>query len=128
MADNNGTPLPAGAPYNRGEQLTMWLGGEAELPPGAPYNRDEQLTMWLKDHIGGGGGGGGSWSAEAVRLLNEILLSGVYTSDQTANIAALISAIGGGGNVDNITVADGIMTILSLENTPTLSDGVLSIV
>lgn len=53
MADNNGTPLPAGAPYNRGEQLIMWLGGEAELPPGAPYNRDEQLIMWLRDAIAG---------------------------------------------------------------------------
>ena len=77
---------------------------------------------------GGGGSSGGSWSARAVSLLNTILSAGVYTSDQTANIAALIAEIsGGGGNVDNITVSDGVMTILSLANTPTLSDGVLSI-
>ena len=69
----------------------------------------------------------GSLSDTAIQLLETILNAAVYTSDQSANIDALIEELSSGGNADNITVADGIMTILGLANTPTLSNGILSI-
>ena len=69
----------------------------------------------------------GSISATAIQLLETILNAAVYTSDQSANIDALIAELSRGSNVDSITVENGVMTILGLANTPTLSNGILSI-
>lgn len=69
----------------------------------------------------------GSLSATAIQLLETILNAAVYTSDQSANIDALIEELSSGSNVDSITVENGVMTILGLANTPTLSNGILSI-
>jgi len=69
----------------------------------------------------------GSLSATAIQLLDTILTAAVYTSDQTVNIRALIEELSSSGNADNITVENGVMNILGLANTPTLSNGILSI-
>ena len=69
----------------------------------------------------------GSLSDTAIQLLETILNAAVYTSDQSANIDALIEELSSGSNVDSITVENGVMTILGLANTPTLSNGILSI-
>lgn len=69
----------------------------------------------------------GSLSDTAIQLLETILTAAVYTSDQSANIDALIEELSSGSNVDSITVENGVMTILGLANTPTFSDGILSI-
>lgn len=68
-----------------------------------------------------------SLSDTAIQLLETILNAAVYTTDQSANIDALIEELSSDSNVDSITVADGVMTILGLANTPTLSNGILSI-
>lgn len=70
----------------------------------------------------------GFLSDTAIQLLETILSAAVYTSDQSANIDTLIEELSSGGNVDNITVADGVMTILGLANTPTASGGILTII
>lgn len=68
-----------------------------------------------------------SLSDTAIQLLETILNAAVYTSDQSANIDALITELSSGSNVDSITVENGVMTILGLANTPTFSNGILSI-
>lgn len=68
-----------------------------------------------------------SLSDTAIQLLETILNAAVYTSDQSANIDALIEELSSDSNVDSITVENGVMTILGLANTPTLSNGILSI-
>lgn len=78
------------------------------------------------DVLDGTGGSGGGMSAAAITLLETILRAGVYTSDQSDNIDALIAALSGGYE-DDITVSDGWLIIRGLENEPVLSDGWLVI-
>ena len=90
---------------------------------------------------------GSGISDAAIELLISILQNAVFSSNQTGNIAALAEALasggGSGGNTpdtpdtpdepdepvvtDNITVTDGIMTIISVGSAITVSDGVMSI-
>ena len=86
----------------------------------------------------------GGLSDTAANLLVTILRNGVYSSDQSANITALENALGSSGGdepvnpdipddpdepvvVDNITVADGIMTIVSVGSAVNVADGVMTI-
>ena len=87
---------------------------------------------------------GGSLSSATISLLIDILQNAVFTSNQTGNIAALqeaLSSSGGSGNTDgdsgenipdepaadDITVSDGVMTIVSVGSAITVSDGIMTI-
>ncbi len=101
-----------------------------------PYAQKIKGLMTAKDEIKADlddvneridGLGDGALSDTAIQLLETILNAAVYTSDQSANIDALIEELISGSNVDSITVENGVMTILGLANTPTLSNGIMSI-
>lgn len=84
---------------------------------------------------------GGGISSSAAALLITILQNAVFTSNQTGNIAALQEALAsdgsGGGETpdepddpvvtDDITVSDGVMTIVSVGSAITVSDGAMTI-
>lgn len=91
---------------------------------------------------------GGGLSTEAAALLVEILESAVYTGNMTGKIASLKEALasggsggntGGGGSgtetpdepdepvADDITVADGVMTIITVGSAVSVSNGVMTI-
>lgn len=85
---------------------------------------------------------GGGLSTTAANLLIEILESAVYIANMTGKIASLKEALVSGGNsgggdtpgepnepvvTDDITVADGAMTIVSVGSEITVSGGVMAI-
>ena len=88
---------------------------------------------------------GGGISAIAIALLITILQNAVFTSNQTANIAALQEALATTGDAlitpdnpdvsddfdkpvaDDITVADGIMTIVTVGSAVNVAGGVMTI-
>lgn len=88
---------------------------------------------------------GGGISPAAAALLITILQNAVFTSNQTGNIAALQEALASGGSsggdsgdsgadsggeetvTDDITVADGVMTIIAVGSAITVADGVMTI-
>lgn len=98
-----------------------------------------QLSEEFKN-LSGDESSGTGLSNTAVSLLLTILENGVYTSNQTGNISSLRTALteqggdtGGGDNpeeptkTDDITVSNGVMTIISLANDPTVSNGVMTV-
>lgn len=82
----------------------------------------------------------GGLSLAAVSLLISILQNAVFTSNQTGNIVALQEVlVSGSGDADedsgsdetvtdDITVSDGVMTILTVGSVITVSDGIMTIV
>ena len=96
---------------------------------------------------------GGGFTSVATALLITILQNAVFTTNQTANIAALQEALASGGSTggdepgdnpsggetpdvpdvpdepvaDDITVADGSMTIVTVGSEISVSDGVMTI-
>lgn len=103
----------------------------------------QSVSDYLEQHTASGGG----ISSTAVNLLIAILQNAVFTSNQTGNIAALQEALASGGSsggdtpdipdtpeepdepvvTDDITVSDGIMTIISVGSEITVSGGVMTI-
>ena len=92
----------------------------------------------LKNSQGSGGNTGqcGGLSTHAADLLITILRNGIYGSNQSANITALEAALKSDGSGDNsgdetvtddITVFDGVVTIVSVGSAVSVSDGVLTI-
>lgn len=88
--------------------------------------------------------GGGGLSTTAANLLIEILQSAVYNANVSGKIASLKEALTSGGSggdsgtetpdepdvptvTDDITVSDGVMTIISVGSEITVSGGVMSI-
>jgi len=108
---------------------------------------DPSLPIWaqlqeqigdLKNSQGPGGNTGqcGGLSTHAADLLIAILRNGIYGSNQSANITALEAALKSDGSGDNsgdetvtddITVFDGVVTIVSVGSAVSISDGVLTI-
>ena len=81
---------------------------------------------------------GGGLSTTAVNLLIEILESAVYNANMTGKIESLKEALGYSGGdtpgdpdepvvTDDITVSDGVMTIISVGSEITVSGGVMTI-
>ena len=59
----------------------------------------------------------GNWTSTAIQLLNTILTAGVYTSDQSANIAALIAEISGSSAGIEISYSGTTATVSGLAGT-----------
>lgn len=84
-------------------------------------------------------GGGSGLTDDARTLLLTILRNAVFTSNQTGNIEALNEALNTDGGSDSpdtpdeptesdeISVKNGVMTILSLANAPTVANGIMTI-
>lgn len=94
----------------------------------------------VTDYLAQNPGAGVGISGEAVALLITILENAVFTTNQTANIAALRKALESGSSggdsgedsggetvTDNITVSDGVMTIESVGSEIAVSGGVMTI-
>ena len=95
---------------------------------------DEQVANVINEAIANGEIVAGGITSTAKTLLINILRNAVYTSDQSANISALETALAnipngedGGSTTDEINLSEGVMTIEALENTPSFSSGVLII-
>lgn len=86
------------------------------------------LVSVLLDCVGGG------VSSEAVALLGTILRNALYNNNQSGNITALLEELSGGGSgptppeptADDVTLDNGVLTIISTGAAVTLSDGVLT--
>lgn len=106
----------------------------------------EKKTITLPGSDSGQNGNGGGLSTTAANLLIEILESAVYNANVTGKIANLKEALASGGSgggdagsdsgedtpdeptvTDDITVADGVMTIVSVGSAITVSDGTMTI-
>lgn len=78
---------------------------------------------------------GGGLSETAVTLMSTILRNAVYGTNQSGNITALIETLNGGGGdspdeptvSEDVTLENGVMTIISTGSTATLASGVLTI-
>ena len=103
----------------------------------------QAVAAYMANHPVSGGG----ITSAAANLLIEILESAVYSANVTGKIQSLKAALtsgGGGGDTpdtpdtpeepdepvitDDITVSDGVMTIVSVGSEVTVSDGVMTIV
>ena len=107
-------------------------------------------SVYYWNEVAAGGSGGGGLNAKASALLIEILRNGVYSTNQSANITALEAALAssgsgsddsgddsgdsgdsgnndGTGGEDDITVIDGVMTIISVGSAISVTDGVMTI-
>lgn len=84
------------------------------------------------------GGGSGGISTTAINLLIDILKVGMFTTNVSGKIESLKEALlagnSGGGDepdeptvTDDITVTDGIMTIISVDSEITVSNGIMTI-
>lgn len=114
-----------------------------------PVGVDENGQLWTS-HTTSSGSGGGGISVTSINLLIDILKVGMFTANVSGKIDALKEALlagssgdsggsggsgedsggntGGGETVtDDITVANGIMTIVSVGSAITVSDGIMSI-
>lgn len=89
----------------------------------------ETLNKTVSNIISQGFGGGGI-NPIAKALLIEILKNAVYTSDQSQNIKELENNLSNSNsnNNDNIELLQGVLTINSLYNTPTLNKNVLTVI
>lgn len=76
-----------------------------------------------------------SLSDTAIQLLETVLRAAIYSSNQSGNITALIAALNGGTPdpdpdpepTEDVTLSDGVLTIISTGATATLSSSVLTI-
>lgn len=114
-----------------------------------PVGVDENGQLWTS-HTTSSGSGGGGISVTSINLLIDILKVGMFTTNVSGKIDALKEALlagssggsggsggsgedsggntGGGETVtDDITVSNGIMTIVSVGSAITVSDGIMSI-
>lgn len=94
----------------------------------------QSVSKYLAEHPASGG-----ISSAAAALLITILQNAAFITNQTGNIAALQKALAGGTDVpdlpdapeepaaDEITVEDGVMTIISVGSEITVSNGVMTI-
>ena len=80
---------------------------------------------WDKMEFGGGSGGSG-WNTSQVNLLITILKNGVYQTNQTGNIDALLASLTSTGTLDIEKVGSSLI-IRALNSTPTKSGSTLSI-
>ena len=80
---------------------------------------------WDKVEFGGGSGCSG-WNTSQVNLLITILKNGVYQTNQTANIDALLASLTSTGTLDIEKVGSSLI-IRALNSTPTQSGSTLSI-
>ena len=80
---------------------------------------------WDKVEFGGGSGGSG-WNTSQVNLLITILKNGVYQTNQTGNIDALLASLTSTGTLDIEKVGSSLI-IRALNSTPTKSGSTLSI-
>ena len=108
---------------------------------------DDVIRQSISEHLAQHPVSGGGLSPAAVSLLITILQNTVFTSNHTGNIAALQEALASGGGsggdtpdnpdipdesdepvvVDDITVTDGVMTIVTVGSAITVSDGAMTI-
>lgn len=104
-----------------------------------PETGDVEITI---PDSGGNASGGTGLSTTAASLLIEILESAVYSTNVSGKIASLKEALVTGGSsgdgdsgtdssgetvADEITVSDGVMTIVTVGAEITVSDGVMMI-
>ena len=96
-----------------------------------PAAIQQAVSKYLADHPASGG-----ITPTAAALLITILQNAAFITNQTGNIAALQNALAGGADApdlpdepgaDEITVEDGVMTIISVGSEISLSDGVMTI-
>ena len=80
---------------------------------------------WDKVEFGSGSGGSG-WNTSQVNLLITILKNGVYQTNQTGNIDALLASLTSTGTLD-IEKVGSLLIIRALSSTPTQSGSTLSI-
>jgi hypothetical protein len=103
----------------------------------------ETVQQAVSDYLAFHPATGPGISDAAIALLISILQNAVFSSNQTGNITALAEALASGGSgggsstetpnepdepvADNITMTDGVMTIISVGSAITVSDGVMTI-
>ena len=96
-----------------------------------PAAIQQSVSKYLAEHPASGG-----ITPAAAALLITILQNAAFITNQTGNIAALQNALTGGEEVpdvptepaaDEITVEDGVMTIISVGSEISLSDGIMTI-
>ena len=96
------------------------------------------IRQAVSDYLAAHPADGTGISGAAIELLITILHNAVFSSNQTGNIAALRAAlVSGGGEIpkepdepaaaDDITIANGVMTIVTVGSDITVSDGVMTI-
>ena len=151
-----GEPGPKGEQGEPGAQGPQGIQGEVGPagPPGpegpAGEVSDDKIAEAVKEYLDKNLTGGGL-STTAANLLIEILESAVYSANVSGKIASLKEALASGGSsggdntggetpdepdvpdvpdepvVDEITVSDGVMTIVSVGSAITVSDGAMTI-
>lgn len=131
------------------KEIIMAAAARGEIPDLNPITREEILLYRIAEKIKNGGNGdqsGGGMSTTAANLLIEILESAVYNTNVSGKIASLKEALASGGSsggdntggetpdvpdepvvTDDITVSDGVMTIVTVGSAITVSDGVMTI-
>ena len=103
---------------------------------GSPFGTGVTLPV-------GAGNGTGSISSKATELLIEILKTAIYSANVSGKIEQLQEALAQGGSsgdsggdssdsdtpsaADDITVTDGIMTIISVGSEVSVTDGIMTI-
>lgn len=127
---DTGAQGPQGEKGDPGENYTLTEADKAEIV---------EVVLEQMPDSGGSTDQSSGMSATAANLLIEILQNAVFTSNMTGKIASLKEALGSGsgdsGNdtpdeptvTDEITVSDGVMTIVTVGSEITVSDGVMTI-
>lgn len=111
----------------------------------AEKNAEAIAELKKNQDSGGNANQGGGMSTTAVNLLIEILENAMYSTNVSGKIASLKESLASGGGsgggsgtetpdepdeptvTDEITISDGVMTIVSVGSAITVSDGAMTI-
>lgn len=144
LAAMSGESVNLPEPITREEMYLAAAAGIAvELPE--PITRKEQFLMRVVENGGNADQSGGGLSTTAVNLLMDVLNAVQYHTNVSGKIEqlreALLSGAGSGGTgggdtpdepdepvvTDDITVSNGVMTIVAVGSAITVSDGAMAI-